>query len=116
LLLIKCLVFSAGDFAQIADLKIVPVPKSASEQQEPDRVTPRECFLKSESDPADPFYQQLFKFVDFGPSANDFLNTCGVKERPQPLDILKVLLKDPDEFYRMAGTHEKCVLSSESWS
>jgi hypothetical protein len=115
-LLIKCLVFSAGEFDKIADLKIVPVPPSAPEQQEPDRVTPRECFLKSESDPADPFYQRLFKFVDFGQNANAFLKACGVKERPECIDILKVLLKDPQDFYKMAESHEKYILSSETWS
>jgi hypothetical protein len=116
MLLIKCLVFSAGEFDRIADLKIVPVPPSALEQQEPDRVTPRECFLKSESDPADPFYQRLFKFVDFGQNANTFSKACGVKEHSEYIDILKVLLKVLQGFYGMAESHEKCILSSETWS
>ncbi|OJA08565.1 hypothetical protein AZE42_03358 [Rhizopogon vesiculosus] len=101
------LVFSAGEFDKIADLPIVPVSKSASEGQELEYVTPRECFLKSKSDPENPFYQRLFKFVDFGPNANAFLRACGVKERPECIDILKVLLEDPKTFLETAGDSEK---------
>lgn len=114
-LLIKYLVFSAGEFDRIADLKIIPVPKLAPEQQESEYVSPRECFLKSKSDLEDLFYQRLFKFVDFGPKANEFLRACGVKERPECIDILKVLLNCPRTFYDMAGP-ERYILSSEPWS
>ncbi|OAX38949.1 hypothetical protein K503DRAFT_865778 [Rhizopogon vinicolor AM-OR11-026] len=100
-------VFSAGEFDKIADLPIVPVSKSASEEQGLEYVTPRECFLKSKSDPENPFYQRLFKFVDFGSNANAFLRACGVKERPECIDILKVLLENPKMFLETAGDSEK---------
>ncbi|OJA08568.1 hypothetical protein AZE42_03362 [Rhizopogon vesiculosus] len=97
----------AGEFDEIADLPIVPVLQSASEEQEPEYVSPRECFLKSKSDPENPFYQRLFKFVDFGPSANAFLRACGVRERPECIDILKVLLECPQTFLERAEAPEK---------
>lgn len=106
--LIMRLVFSAGEFDKIADLKIVPIPRS-SEKQEPDYVSPRECFLKSDSYPENHFYQKLFTFVDFGPSANAFLKACGVKERPECIDILKVLLESPQDFLDKAMDPEMCV-------
>ncbi|KAG2107835.1 hypothetical protein BD769DRAFT_1500283 [Suillus cothurnatus] len=104
-------VFSAGEFERIADLKIVPVEVS-SEQPRPSKtyeaVSPRECFLKSESYPEGHFYQQLFKFVDFGRSANAFLKACGVKERPECIDVLRVLLRCPKTFLKLAGDdHER---------
>jgi len=112
--LIMCLVFSAGEFDKIADLKIVPISRHP-EQQEPGHVSPRECFLKSDSYPEDHFYQKLFTFVDFGKNANDFLKACGVKERPECIDILKALLKCPQTFLDTAKDPEKCVLSPEPW-
>ncbi|KAG1747684.1 hypothetical protein EDB19DRAFT_1872895 [Suillus lakei] len=104
--------FSAGEFERIADLKIVPVEVSSEEPQSGktpyEVVSPRECFLKSESYPEAHFYQQLFKFVDFGRSANAFLKACGVKERPECIDVLKVLLRCPKTFLKLAGDdHER---------
>lgn len=104
-------VFSAGEFERIADLKIVPVEVSSEPRPSKisyEAVSPRECFLKSESYPEDHFYQQLFKFVDFGRSANAFLKACGVKERPECIDVLKVLLRCPKTFLKLAGDdHER---------
>ncbi|KAG1813853.1 uncharacterized protein BJ212DRAFT_1364045 [Suillus subaureus] len=105
-------VFSAGEFERIADLKIVPVEVSSDQPRRSkisyEAVSPRECFLKSESYPEDHFYQQLFKFVDFGRSANAFLKACGVKERPECIDVLKVLLRCPKTFLKLAGDdHER---------
>ncbi|KAG2069450.1 hypothetical protein BDR04DRAFT_1101540 [Suillus decipiens] len=105
-------VFSAGEFERIADLKIVPVEVSSEQLQSSkvsyEAVSPRECFLKSESYTEDHFYQRLFKFVDFGRSANAFLKACGVKERPECIDVLRVLLKCPKTFFKLAGDdHER---------
>ncbi|KAG0706644.1 hypothetical protein DFH29DRAFT_900624 [Suillus ampliporus] len=104
-------VFSAGEFERIADLKIVPVEACPEQSQSTsgsyETVSPRECFLKSESYPEDHFYQRLFKFVDFGRSANAFLKACGVKERPECIDVLKALIKCPKTFLTMAGDHER---------
>ncbi|KAG2358885.1 hypothetical protein BDR07DRAFT_1416380 [Suillus spraguei] len=99
-------VFSAGELERIADLKIVPV-EVPSEQPQSSKVSyvivsPRECFLKSESYPEEHFYQRLFKFVDFGRSANAFLKACGVKERPECIDVLKVLLDCPKKFLELS--------------
>ncbi|KAG1798994.1 uncharacterized protein HD556DRAFT_1440065 [Suillus plorans] len=103
--------FSAGEFERIAELKIVPVEVSSEQPQSSksyEPVAPRECFLKSESYSEDHFYQRLFKFVDFGPSANAFLKACGVKERPECIDVLRVLLKCPKTFLKLAGDdHER---------
>jgi Protein of unknown function (DUF3684) len=94
-------------------LKIVPVDVSSEQPQSSksyEPVAPRECFLKSESYSEDHFYQRLFKFVDFGPSANAFLKACGVKERPECIDVLRVLLKCPKTFLKLAGDdHERYV-------
>ncbi|KAG0706652.1 hypothetical protein DFH29DRAFT_1021055 [Suillus ampliporus] len=104
-------VFSATEFERIADLKIVPVEVSFEEPQlnsvSYETVLPCECFLKSESYPEDHLYQRLFKFVNFGRSANAFLKACGIKERPECMDILNVLLKCPKVFLEMAGDDKK---------
>ncbi|KIK42488.1 hypothetical protein CY34DRAFT_142335 [Suillus luteus UH-Slu-Lm8-n1] len=104
-------VFSAGELERIADLKIVPVEVSSEHPQSSksyEPVPPRECFLKSESYPEDHFYQRLFKFVDLGHSANAFLKACGVKERPECIDVLKVLLRCPKTFLKLAeDDHER---------
>ena len=108
------LVLLPGDFPKIANLEIVPVVELAADQSElVTMVSPRKCFLKSPSNakcPDTSFYQRLFKFVNFSPEVNDFLRACGVKERPECIDILTLLLDDPEVFYKTVG-QEKCITS-----
>src|SRR5256885_7515949 len=48
----------------------------------------------------------FFKRVDFGEKANKFLETCGVKKEPYPIDLAKLLVKSSRELWDSIG-HEK---------
>ncbi|KAG1730656.1 uncharacterized protein EDB91DRAFT_1252521 [Suillus paluster] len=103
-------VFSTETFEKIADLKIVPIEVSYEKPQSNgvsyEHVPPRECCLESTSYPSGHLYRRLFKFVDFGLSANAFLEYCRVKKDPGCIDIVEGLLKCPQKFREMAGDEE----------
>ena len=49
--------------------------------------------------------------MDFGPTANCFLKTCGSKDEPSVKDIAESLVEDPERFHKLAGGHEGYVSS-----
>ena len=44
--------------------------------------------------------------MDFGEKANKFLQSCGVKNEPSPVDLAKLLIKSSRELWDSVG-HEK---------
>ena len=59
-------------------------------------MPPNKCYFRGKSN--NQFYSKLFVFVDFGTSANSFLNACGTKGEPSVEDIAVLLLEDPWQF------------------
>ena len=66
-------------------------------------IKPADCYIGHSSTQ---FHSALFTFVDFGTHANAFLRACGVKNEPTIQEIAQMLVRDPQEFYRLAGGPE----------
>ena len=79
---------------------IVPIPDGSSGSTGFQLLSPNQCYTKGKS--SDRLRSKLFAFVDFGTSANSFLNACGMKGEPSVEDIALVLLKDPQQFFQLA--------------
>lgn len=74
---------------------------------------PNRCYFKGGSHQE--FYSRLFSFVDFGTSANSFLNACGTKEEPSAEDIAELMSHDPHKFFELIGGQEKRVFQNKSF-
>ena len=79
---------------------IVPTHDSSPESTGTRMLPPNQCYLKGKSNRQ--LYSKLFVFVDFGPSANSFLNACGMKGEPSVEDIAITLMKNPHYFHQLA--------------
>ena len=90
---------------KLSAMCIVPIYDDSSKSTGPRLLSPSQCYFKSKSN--HPLYSKLFAFVDFGTSANSFLNACGAKGEPSVEDIVTVLLKDPRKFFQLAGGQDK---------
>jgi len=84
---------------------IVPVLDGSPGSTGPCLVPPNQCYIKSKS--SDQLHSKLFVFVDFGTSANSFLNACGMKGEPSVEDLTLTLLKDPQQFFQLVGGQDK---------
>ena len=97
--------FHEFELAKLSMMPIVPTHDDPPESTVPRRSPPNQCYFKAESSPQ--FYSKLFAFVDFGPSANGFLNACGTKGEPSVEDITAALVEDPPRFFQLAGGRDK---------
>jgi len=84
---------------------IVPTPDDSPGSTGPRLLPPNQCYIKGES--SDRLRSKLFAFVDFGTSANSFLNACGMKGEPSVEDIALILLENPQQFFRLAEGRDK---------
>lgn len=86
-------------------MHIVPVPNDSPKSAGPRLLPPNQCYFKGES--SGQFHSKLFVFVDFGPPANSFLKACGTKGEPSLEEIALMLLKDTEQFFRLAEGWDK---------
>lgn len=86
-------------------MRIVPTHDDSPESTGPRMLMPNQCHLKSKSHHE--LYSKLFVFVDFGHSANSFLNACGMKGEPSVEDIAAALIEDPPRFLQLAEGRDK---------
>lgn len=99
-------VFSVADLTRLSYSLIVPTADSTNEKQpKPRWISPRSCYLRSDSQAQ--LHSKLFTFVDFGPVANGFLSACGTKSQPSVDEIAQLLVKDPADFFKLAGSRDK---------
>jgi hypothetical protein len=98
--------FNSSQLSIISKLPIVPT-KVESGSQALRWLSPTQCYLGGA--PQGQFHSKLFVFVDFGPSANSFLSTCGSKQEPSVEEVASILVADPRRFYDLAGGYEKYV-------
>ncbi len=76
-------------------------------------LKPTECFVGS---PDRKVLSKVFRFVDFGDTANKFLQLCGTQKDPSPAQIATKILDNPSYFYDMCGETEQCVFSISHFS
>jgi len=48
-------------------------------------------------------YEEIFEYVDFGPTANIFLQACGVKDEPSISELTSQIIKKPNVFLENHG-------------
>lgn len=66
---------------------------------------PNLCYFESESSAS--FHKELFIFVNFGPLANSFLRSCGVRDEPNTVELATMLVKDPQRFWDLSSGGER---------
>ena len=86
-------------------MHIVPTFDDSPGSTDPLMLPPNQCYFRGES--CCKLYSKLFVFVDFGTSANNFLKACGTKGEPSVEEIALILLKDPQNFFQLAGGQER---------
>ncbi|KAG2339109.1 hypothetical protein BDR05DRAFT_1062316 [Suillus weaverae] len=99
--------FSSSQLSIISGLPIVPT-QVESGSQTLRWLSPSQCYLGVAS--KGQFHSKLFVFVDFGPSANSFLSTCGSKQEPSVEEVASILVADPRRFYDLAGGYENYLV------
>lgn len=99
--------FSSSQLSIISGLPIVPT-QVESGSQALRWLSPSQCYLGGA--PKGQFHSKLFVFVDFGPSANSFLSTCGSKQEPSVEEVASILVTDPRRFYDLAGGYENYLV------
>lgn len=101
--------------ARIADARIIPVisrgqkvtangypDEKAADREDMKLLTPRQCYLGSDS-----AYSDIFDFVDFGNEANAFLLKCGSKNEPTKLELAFLACKEPARLLGIMQSSEK---------
>ena len=86
-------------------MRIIPTPDDSPKSTGLRLSPPNQCYFKGES--SGQFHSKLFVFVDFGTSANSFLKACGTKGEPSVEEIALILLKDPRQFFELAGGQKR---------
>lgn len=82
---------SATDLEQLSRTPFVPVGARS--------LPPVACYLGGAHAPR--AYQAVFAYVDFGPTANGFLRSCGVRDEPSVADLVQQVVADPIRFYEL---------------
>ncbi|BFZ57400.1 hypothetical protein PYCC9005_004452 [Savitreella phatthalungensis] len=55
----------------------------------------------------EPWHEQVFDMVDFGPQANSFLRNVGVRDRPTTAQLAEMLVAEPANVFRLCSTEDK---------
>ncbi|ORY08409.1 hypothetical protein K493DRAFT_272766 [Basidiobolus meristosporus CBS 931.73] len=85
--------FTSADWEKLRFLKFIPV--QSSNETPVYWMAPGECYFIN--DTVD-FKYDFFTYIHFGPIANLFLKACGVQEEPSPVDLARIITKDPPKF------------------
>lgn len=54
-------------------------------------------------------YQRVFLYVDYGTTANSFLEACGVKRQPSIEQLAGLIVGNPEKFLGLAQTKDLWV-------
>lgn len=87
--------FTPTQLASLRASRIIPIESRGGA---PKYVVPNFCFLRSRDDTGH-VWEKVFDFVDFGETANRFLEALGVKHRPDPTQIAHILAHEPRRIY-----------------
>ncbi|KAI0016973.1 hypothetical protein F4780DRAFT_757081 [Xylariomycetidae sp. FL0641] len=101
---------NSATYAKLGNAPIVPVVRKqrlsmASADSKTTHVThlsPRNCYLGTST-----MYGDIFDFVEFGQSANAFLNSCGSKNEPTKLEIAQLAAGEPARLLSVLQSPDK---------
>ncbi|ORY79100.1 hypothetical protein BCR37DRAFT_349993 [Protomyces lactucae-debilis] len=89
-----------GDVKKWADKPFIPTAKGFA--------SPDHCFFRSEK--IEPWLGEVFELVDFGPQANLFLRTMGVRDQPSTVQIAGMLVNDAQHIFTLCGSESRYKL------
>ncbi|KAJ3749126.1 hypothetical protein DFH05DRAFT_638806 [Lentinula detonsa] len=92
--------FTPSQLQKLSQLPIVPTRQNKSNGATT-HIRPSQCYFGDEG--KEGFHSKLFIFINFGTSANSFLNACGAKREPSVEEIALMLLADAHNFYQLSG-------------
>ncbi|CAI2174465.1 1539_t:CDS:10 [Funneliformis geosporum] len=98
--------FVHSDWNTLINLKFIPI----RDKIQPNIIThtnPRSCFFKGQEESLNDF----FSYIDFGEKANKFLQSCGVKNEPSPIEFAELLVKSSQEFWNSIGDNVEKYLT-----
>ncbi|KAE8214368.1 hypothetical protein CF327_g2231 [Tilletia walkeri] len=102
--------FTSSHYQFLRDKSFIPVarPTKGSTADGQDQITlvaPILAYFGS-SRVANLSYKDVFIFVDFGETAGYFLRNCGVTDEPTIEEVAAKLVRDPRNFYALAGSSD----------
>ncbi|CAG8556115.1 15690_t:CDS:2, partial [Racocetra persica] len=86
--------FDHEDWKVLRSLKFIPIEDKST----PGKIihySPRDCFLNCLNES----YANILPSVDFGETANIFLENCGVKREPSSLDLAEYIVRSSQDFW-----------------
>ncbi|KAJ3078512.1 hypothetical protein HK102_004456, partial [Quaeritorhiza haematococci] len=101
--------FSIQEWRLLRESKIVPIVKSKlGDTTKPLPIIwlePTRVYFggASTSSATSSFFADQFDYIDFGPAANAFLRSCGVKDEPTPPELASQLVRNPKQFLEGVG-------------
>jgi Protein of unknown function (DUF3684) len=107
--------FNHSEIQRLSSVAFIPVISSPAQKGTPSSnlslrfLAPNKCYLGRHSSTS--FHSQLFTFVDFGPRANNFLVSCGVRNEPTVDELAQILVADPRNFFDQAGGYDRYISS-----
>lgn len=101
--LASCRDLRAADLAKVRDAPVVPVRRRTGDAAQLVHAAPRDCYFWPTSG-APPAFQEVFDYIDFGPTAAVFLRACGVSDEPSTEELVAKLVADAPRFYALCGS------------
>ncbi|KIJ09990.1 hypothetical protein PAXINDRAFT_16966 [Paxillus involutus ATCC 200175] len=102
--------FLVEELAVVSDMEIIPVQDArlaapGTESCNLSYVAPNKCFYGAPND-ANMHHRLIFTFVNYGETANGFLETCRAKPNPDCSDIVQAMIEDPHGYLQKIETQE----------
>ncbi|PKC14058.1 hypothetical protein RhiirA5_269102 [Rhizophagus irregularis] len=98
--------FNHFDWNKLASLKFIPI-RNKTQPNEIVLTDPRSCFFKGQEESLNDF----FSYINFGPRANRFLQSCGVKDEPSPIEFAELLVKSSHKLWNSIGDNVEKYLN-----
>ncbi|GES82823.1 hypothetical protein GLOIN_2v1661590 [Rhizophagus clarus] len=98
--------FNHSDWNKLVDLRFIPI-RSKTQPNEIVLTDPRSCFFKGQEESLNDF----FSYIDFGARANKFLQSCGVKDEPSPIEFAELLVKSSHRLWNSIGDNVEKYLN-----
>ncbi|RIA91695.1 hypothetical protein C1645_692396 [Glomus cerebriforme] len=95
--------FNQFDWNKLAGLKFIPIRSKNVIVL----TNPRSCFFKGQEES----YHDFFSYIDFGSKANKFLQACGVKDEPSPIEFAELLVKSSHKLWNSIGDNVEKYLN-----
>ncbi|CAJ0836131.1 4791_t:CDS:10 [Entrophospora sp. SA101] len=90
--------FIHPDWLSLSQLAFIPI-REKKQSNVLKYGSPQNCFFKSSEES----FAGFFYYIDFGEKANKFLQSCGVKNEPSPIELAEFLINSSHDFLKSVG-------------